>query len=151
MADIFDEFRRLRREMHREMNRMFDDLFDREFFERAPLIEDKGDRSLKEYRTPVHDITETEKDVFVTAELPGVDKKDIDINISDEFVEIRVDKETEKKDKENYVRARTAFYKKVALPTEIIPDKAEATYKNGVLEIKIPKKKESKTKKLEVK
>jgi len=125
--DPFEEFRRIQE----EMNRLFYTVG------RLPSRE-------LAVRTPVADIKETEKNVIVTFELPGVDKKDIELNVTEDSVEVRVQKkhEAEKKTKHEYkYEARAyAFYRKLALPVPVVSEKAEASYKDGLLRIEIPKK-----------
>ncbi len=97
-------------------------------------------------RTPIADVKETEQNILVTFELPGVDKKDIDLNVTEDSVEVKVKgkQEAEKKTKEGYSYKASAynFYRRMPLPTPVISEKAEATYKNGILRIEIPKKQE---------
>ncbi|MEM4336610.1 MAG: Hsp20/alpha crystallin family protein [Candidatus Woesearchaeota archaeon] len=124
--DPFEEMRR----MQEEMNRIF----------YKPLL--LGTKELT-VRTPVTDIKETEKSVIATFELPGADKKDIELNVTDDYVEVKVKKkqELEKKTKTEYRYEASAqqYYRKIALPTRVIAEKAEATYKDGVLRVEIPK------------
>ncbi len=101
---------------------------------------------------PPADITETEDQVLVKAELPGIDEKDIDISISGNVLTIRGEKKklTEIKDSDHYLGDRYygSFYRTFQLPADIVQEKVEATFKKGVLRISIPKAEESKTKKL---
>jgi len=111
------------------------------------------------YRTPVTDLYETEKSVIATMELPGVNKEDIELNVTNDRIEVKVEQkaEAEEEDKEKgYYRYESrckSFYRSLPLPTEVEADKAQATYKDGVLRIEIPKKevKEEKKKRIEVK
>jgi len=92
----------------------------------------------------------------VSVEIPGVDKKDINLSVTDTNLEVKVDKKQETKiAKKGYIRAERSykgFYKSIALPTKILPEKTKATYRNGVLEVIIPKaeKKKKKTKRIRV-
>jgi HSP20 family protein len=80
----------------------------------------------------------------VHAELPGVAKDKIDVSLTKDGIEISAETETEEEDQEkNYVvreRLYSHIYKQLSFPEEVIPEKAESTFKNGLLEVCIPKK-----------
>jgi len=99
---------------------------------------------------PKIDIWEDEEKYVVEAELPGFDKKDIDINITDDILTIKASrkKEEEKKDKNYYYTERIygEFVRSVRLPSEVDKKSIKAKYNNGVLELTLPKTKESKEK-----
>jgi HSP20 family protein len=130
-----------------EMNRLFDTMLsrwasdDKEIFGRgwAPMI----------------DVEEDEDKVTVTAELPGLADKDIDISILGDTLTIKGEKKKEEEKKEkNYhrvERAYGAFQRSVALPTTVESDKAKASFKDGVLSVEMPKKEEAKPKQIKVK
>lgn len=105
--------------------------------------------------TPAFDVSETEKELIVKAEVPGMDKNDIDISLSDGMLTIKGEKKREREDKhENYhtvERRYGAFSRTMPLPVEVDTDKVDATYKDGVLKITLPKSKTAKSKKIEVK
>ncbi|MFB0562358.1 MAG: archaeal heat shock protein Hsp20 [Candidatus Lokiarchaeia archaeon] len=82
-------------------------------------------RELPETREPLTDVIETENEVIIVAETPGVEKEEIQLNSTENEIEIK---------------AGEKFYKKIQLPTVTIPEEAKASYKNGILEVKIPKK-----------
>jgi len=104
---------------------------------------------------PPADITETDDRVTVKAELPGIEEKDIDISISGNVLTIRGEKKRlkEVKDGDHYLGDRYygSFHRIFQLPTDIVQEKAEATFKKGVLRIIVPKVEESKTKKIVIK
>ncbi len=79
-------------------------------------------------REPLVDVIEGEKDITVIVELPGVEKKDINLEVVGGALEIKVDTPQKK------------YYKSVQLPDEVIEDTANATYNNGVLEVKLRRK-----------
>jgi HSP20 family protein len=94
----------------------------------------------------------------IHAELPGVTKENVDVQINRDGMTIRAKKETEKEDKKkNYLhreRVYSAFERAVSFPEEVDPAKAEGKMNNGILELKIPKKEprpEAKSRKLELK
>ena len=104
---------------------------------------------------PAFDLSETEKELIVKAEVPGMDKKDININLSDGLLTITGEKKHEKKeDSENYhhvERRYGKFSRTLRLPVEVEAGKVDATYKDGVLNITLPKSEPVKPKKIEVK
>ena len=105
--------------------------------------------------TPAFDVSETEKELIVKAEVPGIDKKDIDISLSDGVLTIKGEKRLEREDKnEHYYTAERrygAFSRTMPLPVEVDTNKVDATYKEGVLKITLPKSETAKAKKIEVK
>jgi len=100
-------------------------------------------------------LTESENDVTVTAELPGVDPQDVDISVSDNLLTIRAEKKQEKEDKKrdyHYVeRSYGSFHRSIQLPSSADPSKVDASYKNGVLTVTLQKRPEAKPKRIEVK
>ena len=94
-------------------------------------------------REPYADLQETEKEIIVTAEIPGVKKDDIKVNLKDKSIEISAEVKTETgiEEKEIIQEARlyNKFYKILPLPAEVKTEKAHATYKNGVLEVTLRK------------
>ena len=87
---------------------------------------------LKEEREPLVDVISADGEIKVVAELPGVEKEDIKLHGTESTLAISVD------------TTKRRYFKEVELPTKIDPKKAKTTYKNGVLEITIPKIKEKK-------
>lgn len=104
---------------------------------------------------PSVDISETDGNVLVKAELPGLDAKDIDVDVTGNVLTLKGEKKTEEEKKEEryYYRERHygAFQRSFQLPAGVQSDKVDAEFKNGVLTINIPKSEESKQKKIEVK
>ena len=104
------------------------------------------------------DVTESDKEIEIAAELPGLERKDVDISIEDNVLTIRGEKKIEREEKDeknkNYrvaERSYGVFYRVLELPNGIDPSKVQATMSNGVLKIKIPKPARSEAKKIEVK
>jgi len=134
-----------------EMNRLFDDF--RGHFDIEPFGFSRGELGVF---APSVDVTEDDKEVRITSELPGIDEKDIDITLSKDSVTIKGEKkqETEDKGKDYYRMERSygSFQRTVQLPAEIDDDKAQAEFKKGVLKIKLPKTAEAQKthKKIEV-
>jgi len=144
MSDIFDEFRKL----EETMNRMFEEIWGIPV-NRSLLL--PGERTLlpvapgpiERYRKPFIDLVETDKEIVATAEMPGLEKGDIKINITENRLEISAETrhEEEKKEKDYVYRERRSgsYYRTISLPSSVDPDNAKASYNNGVLEIKMPK------------
>ncbi len=111
----------------------------------------------KGYRQPVTDLWETEGEIVITAEMPGISKDDIDITCTENGVVIRVDKreQTEESDeKRGYYkveRSYRGFYRYFPFGKTLDSDKVEATYKEGVLEVHIAKKETKELEKKKVK
>lgn len=144
MSDIFDEFRRL----EETMNRMFEEIWGIPV-NRSLLL--PGERTLlpaisgpiERYRKPFIDIVEKDKEVIATVEMPGLNKEDIKINLTEDRLEISAEtKQDEEKKEKGYIykeRRSGSYYRSIYLPSSIDPDNAKASYNNGVLEIKIPR------------
>jgi len=137
----------------REMNKLFDDFFGG--FDLSPWASHEG--RLAAIFTPHIDVSETDKEIKVSAELPGMDDKDIDVSLTRETLTIKGEKkqETEDKGKDYYKMERSygAFTRSIPLPVEVDTDKVQATFKKGVLEITLPKSAKAiqETKKITVK
>ncbi|MGM5483723.1 MAG: Hsp20/alpha crystallin family protein [Nanobdellota archaeon] len=155
---IWNEMRR----MQQQMDSLFDSFFSSgNEGNKKGLIESMPEQSLKEsdYRNPACNYYETENNIIAELELPGIDKKDINVSVDDKGIEVNAETkyETENnKDKKGYYsyeRSYSGFHRKFALPENVDPQNAEAEYKNGLLKITVPKKEiEKSTKKqLEVK
>jgi len=128
MEEIFEEF------MRRPFGRHWLPSFPRLFEEMRP--------------SPSVDIFEDGDDIVVKSELPGMTKDDIEVNITGNTITISGDKRSEEKvEKRNYYRLERSygsFSRSFELPVEIKPEKAKATFKNGVLEVRLPKSEEAK-------
>jgi HSP20 family protein len=112
-------------------------------------------RALNTDLAPRMDVAETDKDVEITAELPGLEEKDVQVNIADNVLTIKGEKKAEKEQKEkNYhtiERSYGSFYRAINLPTGINTDAIKATLANGVLKVVVPKPAAAQAKKIEVK
>lgn len=131
--------------LQRQMNSLFDDFFSG--FDVAPRGFMAG--GLGGFMPSV-DVKESDKEFSIRAELPGVDEKDIDVTVTNDSVTIKGEKKEEKEDKgKNYYymeRSYGSFNRVIPLATEAEAGKAEASFKNGVLNITIPKSATAKTK-----
>jgi HSP20 family protein len=121
--------------LHREMNRLFDDVFHR--FDLAPLGNSFGNGATG---WPTMEVSETEKEVQVTAELPGLDEKDVQVELANGVLAIRGEKKTETEDKDRLFSERYYGRFERRIPVDDVEqDKAVASFKNGVLTITLPK------------
>lgn len=121
----------------KEMNRLFQD-----FFEVAPF---EG----KDYGVfPEIDVKETDKDIKVSAELPGLEEKDVEVLLTADSLTIKGEKKEEKEEKgESHYRSERrygSFSRVIPLASDIEADKAEAKFRKGVLHITIPKTEKAK-------
>jgi len=111
-------------------------------------VEDRLDRlglsQMPALRQPRVDVLDLGDALQVVADMPGAKKEDIEINLTPERIEISAESstETERKEEEYTYRERgyASYRRMLDLPADVLPDKAEATFNNGVLEVKIPKK-----------
>lgn len=122
-----------------EIDRWFEDIFEPDYGLRA--VADKY---------PKIDLKETEKELIVNAEIPGVDKKDIKVDVNENILTISFEKKQEKdeKDKNGWriiERSYGRFSRTLTLPQAVKSEGAKASYKDGVLKITLPKQKETKT------
>ncbi len=126
--DPFKELSSLREDMER--------LFD-SFFGRFPVVRGEG------VWTPVVDIEETDDDIIVTAEIPGLNKDEIKITSTGNTLTISGERKREKEEKgKTYHRIERSygkFVRTISLPVEVDPDRTKATYKDGLLKIVLPK------------
>lgn len=103
---------------------------------------------------PNIDMYDRKNDIVLKAELPGVEKDNIDLTITKDSITLKgeVKKEEEVKEEEyySYERSYGAFTRTIALPVEVDSEKAKANFKNGVLEIVLPKKEELKAKEIKI-
>jgi len=139
MVEPFDDFRRFE-EM---MNRMFESFWGRPTSRRLLSSGERGAVVPSEYREPFIDVMDGDKEIIATAEMPGLEKKDITINVTEDMLEISAEtKQEEKKEEKGYIyreRRSGSYYRAISLPSPVDPDNSKASYENGVLEIKMPK------------
>jgi HSP20 family protein len=131
-----------------EMERMMADFMRRPFsmfpsmWPRMDLIEDE--------MSPAVDIYEEDDSIVAKVELPGMKKEDISVELNNGVLKITGEKKREEKvEKKNYYRIERSsgsFERRISLPVEIQADKTKASFKDGVLQIKIPKSDEAKKK-----
>ena len=131
--------------LREKMNRLFEDVF---------TGQSEGKELAASSWAPAVDIFETENDLVMTAEVPGIDEKDIEIKIEDNTLILKGARKFEKETKEeNYHRIERSygsFYRAFTLPNSIDPEKIQAEHENGVLKITMPKRTELKPRKVKI-
>jgi len=104
---------------------------------------------------PRMDVAETDKEIEITAELPGLEEKDVEVNVAGDVLTIKGEKKAEKEQKDkNYhmvERSYGSFYRSLTLPAGINTDAIKANLTNGVLKVTVPKPAAAQPKKVEVK
>ncbi len=134
--------------LQREVDRLFED-FTRGFPSMPALA--GGGSSLM----PSIDVTESDKDIEITAELPGLEEKDVQINVADNVLTIRGEKKAEKEEKDkNYrlvERSYGSFERSLTLPDGVDADAIKASIAKGVLKVTVPKPVPAQSRKIEVK
>ncbi len=134
--------------MRREMDRLFDEFRGVGGGPYAALEADFA---------PAIDMRETEKGIEITAELPGIEEKDIDISLADNVLTLKGEKKAEREEKGKgwyfSERSHGSFSRSIPLPVEVAEDKVNAQFKNGVLKIELPAAPETqrKAKRIQVK
>jgi HSP20 family protein len=139
------------RSLRQEVDRLFED-----FFRGWPKPWSTGWLAPAEGAfAPSIDLRETDKELILTAEVPGLQKEDVDVNIMEQSVTIRGERKQEKETKEqNYHYRETSFgsfQRVIPLPAPIVADKAKAKLKDGVLTLTLPKAEPSKPRGVKVK
>jgi HSP20 family protein len=124
--------------LHREMNRTFDD-----FLRGFDLPAAQGSWT---GAWPHVELSETDKDVRVVAELPGLQEKDVELTLNDNVLTLKGEKKTENESPTYTERWHGKFQRSIQLGSEVDPDKIEASFKNGVLTVTLPKRPDSQNK-----
>ena len=131
--------------LQREIDRLFDD------FTRGFPTFGNGKADL----LPSMDVTETDKQIEITAELPGLEEKDVQINVADNLLTIRGEKKAEKEEKDKdyrlIERSYGSFERTLELPDGVNIDAIQASIAKGVLKVTVPKPAPAQSKKIDVK
>lgn len=137
--------------LHREIDKVFSDFHSQDRWPFDALQPNNGKLA------PRMNVSETEDTVEVSAELPGVEEGDIDVSLRDDLLTVKAEKksETEKEEKDYRMVERTygSYERALRLPCQVMGDKVDAKFKNGVLTVKLPKSPEvtAKTQKIAIK
>ncbi len=140
-----------------EMDRMFEDYFSRGWMRPFRWEWPSLGEMAKPFegKMPKVDVIERDDEVVVKAELPGVEKKDLDVSVTENSVTIKgTTSHEEKEEKGDFYRceiSRGAYARTVGLPSYVDADKAKASFKDGILELTLPKVEKSKRRSVEVK
>lgn len=120
--------------LRKEMDRLFDRIWDRDWFDAGQMIEGYA---------PAMDMVETDQDIVVTVDVPGMEAKDIHVTVRENLLILRGEKriEKERKDEKTYRLERTfgAFTRHIALPVPVDAKVVNAAVHNGVLKVTLPK------------
>jgi len=150
MEEILKKFENMMDRMQKTMDRAIED-FGRP---RQVRLLPEEDIIPSRYRKPYLDIIEKENEIIAKIEMPGLKKDDIQINLTNDRLEVSADIKEEKEEKEEgYIykeRHQEKYYRSVLLPSGIDPDNSKAEYENGVLEIKMPKTEITKKRSLKI-
>jgi len=145
IRNMFEEMKRLQE----QINKSFGDFWGTE----KNALPDYT-KNYPELRIPLADLQETENEIIASFEIPGVDKKDIQLNVTENKIEVKIEKKQEAKiEKKGYFKEEKSykgFYKAMSLPAEVIPEKTKASYKNGVLEVEMSKAKKERKKQIKI-
>ncbi|NJN44443.1 MAG: Hsp20/alpha crystallin family protein [Anaerolineae bacterium] len=132
--------------LNNQINRLFDDFWRNPFSMRPFDVLDRMLPATWGSFNPSVDISESDKEIKLEAELPGMDENNIEISISNDVLTIKGEKqeESERKDRNFYFTERSygSFIRQFALPGGVDEDKIEATFKKGVLTVSMPKRPE---------
>ncbi len=140
-----------------ELDHLFDQLRSRDWVHpfRWPDAVQSRLPMLADGRIPKVDIIDRDKDLLIRAELPGVEKKDLDISMTDNSVTIKASSCYEnKEEKTDYYRSEITqgeYARTIGLPADVDIDNAKTSFKNGVLELTVPKLEHSQRRNIEVK
>jgi HSP20 family protein len=123
--------------LQRGMNQLFEDVFGDQWPMLSPRRESGG------AMMPHMNVSENDNEIKITAELPGVAEKDVDITLDDDVLTIRGEKKSEtKEEKESYhlfERSFGQFQRSLRVPHSVNPDEVKAQFENGILTVILPK------------
>ncbi|MCL4325777.1 MAG: Hsp20/alpha crystallin family protein [Candidatus Thermoplasmatota archaeon] len=158
MNDKIKKIERMDGNYWKNIEKIFDSLrmwpyssFNDMYNSRFPLLFDE-----LPHTTPLSDIIENDKQYQIEVEMPGIKKEDIEINLSQNTIEISANTKKENREDKNgktilKERLETTYHRFFELPEDIIPDDAKATFENGILTITLPKTESSKTPRIKLK
>jgi HSP20 family protein len=136
----------------RDMERMMEGFVGRRM---RPWLPERFRTEGMELTAPAVDLYEEKDDIVVKAELPGMEKDNIEVKLADHTLTIKGEKKKEEEvKKENYYRSERfhgSFLRTLELPKDVHGDKVKASFKNGILEVRLPKTEEAKRKEVKVK
>jgi len=128
-----------------DMERLFEDFFPRSWLRHQRMEWPSGSLSSAplDIRMPKVDVIDRDNDVFIKAELPGVDRENVEVSMTGNMITIKGStKKEEKEEKGEYYRceiSQGSFSRSLTLPADVNIDKSEAKFKDGILELTLPK------------
>ncbi|MDH4274013.1 MAG: Hsp20/alpha crystallin family protein [Gammaproteobacteria bacterium] len=126
-----------------ELDRYFDNVFGRSWLQPFGLARSLSTLETLDARLPKVDVVERDSEILVRAEVPGVDKKNLEISVTENTITIKGSTaHEEKEEKGNYYRSEITkgqFARTVGLPSDVNSDEARASFRDGVVEVIIPK------------
>lgn len=149
-----DDFKRLQRRMNRLMEDIGISEPESRYMPEIRRVQDKMNQLIEDFMAesparfsdvmkPLADVKETDEEVVVTMDLPGMDKADVEISVTEDTLEVKAERKAEKEEKEEefYKKERSfaRFERSLKLPAEVKADDAKASLKDGVLEVHLPK------------
>ncbi len=143
MGDVFDEMER----MSEQMNEIFGGML---MPAQALIARPQHKQLCAMPRSALADVKETATSVVAAFEIPGIDKKDIEINLTEDSLEVKAYKELSCKTKDKEECRSIRFYRNIALPSKVVPSGAKASYTNGILRVEAAKTKETQKVKVEI-
>lgn len=135
-----------------EIERLMDEFWPRSLTRRPepPLLREMGFES----RLPRVDVLDRENEVLLRAELPGVDKKDLDVSVGEDSVTIKAETRREQEQEEgDYYRCEItqgSYVRSIQLPSMVDAEKVKANFKDGMLELTLPKAQQAKRRRIEI-
>jgi HSP20 family protein len=129
------------------MNRLFEDATQR----RTQTTGEVGDEFERADWTPASDIYETESGYLIAMDLPGIKREALEIDIDDNRLIVKGTRVVDESEPRRAERPRGKFLRSFSVPASIDQSKIEAEYRDGVLQIRLPKRAEQKAQKIEVK
>jgi HSP20 family protein len=127
---IFEDFDRMFDEMRREF-------FGTRFFEGGPMAQRSGAGGIN--WMPRLDVEDTGRELVIQAELPGVDPKDVNVECTEDGLTITGERREERSEAQGGYRSYGRFFRQIPVPAGCDMDKADASFKNGLLRIRLPK------------
>ena len=125
-----------------QLRREFDRIFDRAFGGwMMPFDQDLGEMRVWDF-----DVREDDKEIMVRAEIPGFEPNEVDVQLNNDTLTIKAEKQQKTEGEEQY----RSFFRSVTLPSNVDADKAQATFRNGVLELHLPKTEQAKAKSIRI-
>lgn len=152
-----DDFKRLQRRMNRLMEDVGISDAEARYMPEIRRIQDKMNQVIEDFMAespaasgafrdvmkPLADVKETDEEVVVTMDLPGMDKGDVEITVTEDVLEVKAERKTEKEETGEEFRRKertfARFERSLKLPVEVKAEDAKASLKDGVLEVHLPK------------